>query len=126
MIGVDVRLLCISYDRISSVASIPPMKGIDTSIYNKKRILISEKIILKRLTHQNDIKRLILSHPSFKRINRQTTIFRNLNSMSILFKNLNCQFLVNEVVLRKKDIKGNVVWRRHRTDGVGFQSRNES
>ena len=32
VIGVDDRLLYILYDRISSVSSIPPMKGIDTSI----------------------------------------------------------------------------------------------
>lgn len=32
MIGVRKRPLCISYARISSVASIPPMNGIDTSI----------------------------------------------------------------------------------------------
>lgn len=33
MMGVGGRLLCTSYARINSVASIPPMKGIETSIY---------------------------------------------------------------------------------------------
>ena len=61
-------------------------------------------------SHQNDIKRLILSHPSFKGIYRQASIFRDLNRMTILFKDLDCQFLVNKVVLREKDVKGNVIW----------------
>ena len=76
--------------------------------------------------NQNDIKRLILSHPSFKRINRQTTILRNLDGMTIFFKDFDCQLLINKIVLCEKDIKGNVVWRRYRADGVGFQSGNES
>ena len=45
--------------------------------------------------------------------------------MTILFKNLDCQLLVNKIVLREKDVKGNIIWRRDRADGVGFQSRNE-
>jgi hypothetical protein len=75
--------------------------------------------------HQYDIERFILSHPSFKGINRQATIFRNLNGMTILFKNFDCQFLVNKIVLREKDVEGNIIWRRDRADGIGFQSRDE-
>ena len=46
--------------------------------------------------------------------------------MAILFKDLDSQFLINKIVLREKDVKGNVVWCRDGADGIGFQSGNES
>lgn len=83
--GVGGNPLCISYDQINYVASIPPMNGIDPPIY-------MERICQHRpdhndgegKAHQKDIERLILQHPRLERIRCQTSILCNLNDMALL------------------------------------------
>jgi hypothetical protein len=125
MMGVGGNPLCISYDRINSVASIPPMNGIDTSIYDEKCISLGIAERTTKKTNQDDIERLILRHPRLERIHRQTSILRNLNDMAILLEDLHSELLVDEVVLGEQDVERDVVGRRDGADGIGLERRDE-
>jgi len=118
MIGVGVNPLCISYERISSVASIPPINGMDTSIYKIVRFRFH---LLEGMAHKNDVEWLPLCNSTLESINGQASILRNLNSMAIFFEYLHGQFLVDQVVLSQENVESNIIGSRNGADGVRFQ-----
>jgi hypothetical protein len=99
--GVGVRLLCISYARINSVASIPPITGIETSIYAVSgRMVYFRRSRAKAChTHKYDAKRPILLHARLERVYRERPILYSFNCVAILLEDFDGQLLVHEVVL---------------------------
>ena len=101
----------------------PPMNGIDTSIL--KNVNIHHPPSMQRRTHKNDIERLSLRYASLERVHRQTPVLRDLHGVPVLLQYLHRELLVDEIVLRKKDVERDIVRRGDWADGIRLQSRNE-
>lgn len=94
IMGTGARLLCVSYARINSVASIPPMKGMDTSICTIRMTSAYSRQTGSN-SYEDDIKGPIPLHPGSKSVHRKRPILRDLDRVPILFEDLDGQLLVH-------------------------------
>jgi hypothetical protein len=100
IMGIGGRLLCASYARINSVASIPPMKGIDTSIC-PIRMTSTYSRQTGSHAYEDDIKGPIPLHTGSEGVHRKRPILCNLDCVPVLFEDFDGQLLVHQVVLGK-------------------------
>lgn len=94
--GVGVRLLCVSYVRINSVASIPPIIvhcGVSGAVIRAKACR----------KHKYDVKRPILSHARFERVHSKRPVLHNLDCVPVFQEDLDDHLLVHEVVFSEQD-----------------------
>lgn len=114
---------------MSSVASIPPMNGIDTSICIPKQLTTPSYDhhveSNTRNTHQDDIKRSVTLHPSLERLDSERTVLRNLHLMSVLLQNLDSKLLVDQVVFSDENVIRRIVLCNDGSDSVGLQRGDE-
>ncbi len=77
----------------------------------------------KEKTHKDDIERLTLPHSALVSIDGETAILSNLHRMSVLLENLDSEFLVDEIVLGEKNVKGQVIGHENGVDSIGLEGR---
>lgn len=87
MIGTRGRFLVASYRRMCSVASIPPMNGIDTSIWRGAMSVTRPKETLNN-THKDDVVRLVALASRDEAIDRKLAVLGNLYYVTVLLENL--------------------------------------
>lgn len=117
MIGTGSSPCEVSYARISSVASIPPMKGMETSIYYTAVIRALGKTTM-HTTYQDYVERLVPLDTRPERIDGQLSILSDLDTVAILLENLHCQLLVDEVILGDKDVVRHILRCYDRRDRI--------
>jgi len=71
-----------------------------------------------RNIHQDDIERSVLLDPGLEGLNSQRPVLCDFDNVAIFFEDLHRQFLVNQVVLRKEDVKGDIVRSGYRANGA--------
>jgi hypothetical protein len=104
MIGVGLRPFCFSKERISSVASRPPITGIDTSIYDLISTTQPNAIKIFK-SYQNDIEGLSLCNAALEHLERHASVLDDLNSMPpVMLEDLTGNALGNNVIVSKQDV----------------------
>lgn len=110
MIGTGSSPCDVSYARINSVASIPPINGIDTSILHAK-FQPDHSLVVSDKTYQDDVEWPVPLNSRLERIDCQRSVFGNFHLMPILLQDLHRQLLVDEIIFCYQDIIGHVVLR---------------